>query len=432
MYNIASMVSLEASSKDLELIYSVSEDIPEKIIGDPLRVSQVLTNLTNNAVKFTNEGHVYMHASLENLEDKHAKILFRVEDTGIGISPKNIKNLFSSFSQADSSVTRKYGGSGLGLSISNKLVALMNSQLKVESQVGKGSQFSFVIDFEVQERSKKDRQLPKQIQDIKILIVDDNKLTRDLLVEQLKYGGIHAKAVSSGREALGEIKGDEQQSKYDLIFMDWKMPDMDGLTVAEKILKNEDEGHTPMIIMITAFGRERIMKKAEEVGIEGFLMKPISPHILFRTIKDVFGEYDGTEGELQVKYPVLEQGIHKKILLVEDTILNQQVASEMLKNAGFEVDIAGDGKEALERVTIFTYDLVLMDIQMPVMGGYEATREIRKLSWLKELPIIAMTAHAIGGARDRCIEAGMNDFISKPVTSNELFKVLKNWLKCRF
>ncbi len=308
----------------------------------------------------------------------------------------------------------------------------MNSQLKVESQVGKGSQFSFVIDFEVQERSKKDRQLPKQIQDIKILIVDDNKLTRDLLVEQLKYGGIHAKAVSSGREALGEIKGDEQQSKYDLIFMDWKMPDMDGLTVAEKILKNEDEGHTPMIIMITAFGRERIMKKAEEVGIEGFLMKPISPHILFRTIKDVFGEYDGTEGELQVKYPVLEQGIHKKILLVEDTILNQQVASEMLKNAGFEVDIAGDGKEALERVTIFTYDLVLMDIQMPVMGGYEATREIRKLSWLKELPIIAMTAHAIGGARDRCIEAGMNDFISKPVTSNELFKVLKNWLNVDF
>ncbi|AFM26218.1 response regulator [Desulfomonile tiedjei] len=434
---IANMVSVKASEKDLELISQIGSNVPAALIGDPLRLGQVLVNLVNNAVKFTEHGHILI--KVENVKNSYTDCVlkFSVTDTGIGMTPDQMTRLFAAFSQADTSVTRKFGGTGLGLTISKHLVEMMGGQISVESELGRGSTFSFSIEFGRASREKR-RQLvpPQSVEGLKVLVVDDNPTAREVLVEQLDSLKFRVMSAPSARAAISELKrSSAQDAPYDLVVMDWKMPEMDGIEASRVIRNDADLQHAPSIIMVTAFGREDVMTRAEEVGINGFLMKPVTPSLMFDTIMQVFGHEPST-GTIQRRAaaPAVEPDFADliegaKVLLVEDNALNQQVANEILAGAGLFVEIANNGKEAVEAVETSEYDLVLMDVQMPVMGGYEATAVIRKNPRFKDLPIVAMTAHAMRGAKEECLNAGMNDYVSKPIDPAQLFSVLVRWIK---
>ncbi|MCL6559449.1 MAG: response regulator, partial [Firmicutes bacterium] len=434
MNNIANIVSVEAAKKGIELLSAIADDVPRALIGDPLRLGQVLANLANNAVKFTEAGHILIKAELLEKDEKRCAIKFTVRDTGIGMTGEQMGKLFTAFSQADASVTRKYGGTGLGLTISKRLVELMNGEISVESSPGEGSTFTFTAAF-ARQPVERERSLltPADLAGLRVLVVDDSEPAREILTEQIKSFGFEATAVESGEEAIVELKRAVSYRPYGLVLMDWKMPGMDGIEASKMIVKDKKLGHTPLIIMVTAFGREEVIKSAEKAGINSFLMKPVNQSLLFDTIMQSFGRnVSGTAGLRPVPESQTEitQGIEgAKVLLVEDNIMNQQVAVEILKGSGLAVDIANNGKEAVEAVAGSDYDLVLMDVQMPVMGGYEATRLIRADARYAALPIVAMTAHAVQGAREDCLGAGMNDYVSKPIDPDQLFSVLARWIK---
>lgn len=432
--NIISMNSNKASEKNIELINNIEPNVPNSLIGDPLRVGQILLNLVNNAVKFTDKGHVLVETELIKLEGQTCRIKFAVSDSGIGLTAEQKDKLFSAFSQADTSVTRRFGGTGLGLTISKRLVEMMNGKISVESEFGSGSTFAFILDFTLQSgkvRSKISNR--KGLQHLKILIVDDNEVSRQILKEQIDSFGIKAVAVASGREAILEVKNQSVNNPYDLIIMDWRMPEMDGIEAADTILSDTSIKNMPMAIMVSAFGREEVARKAESIGISNFLMKPINQSLLFDTIMNLF-EPDKKDNTIQSAERGNEENKNDrldgiKILLVEDNVINQEVATEILGSSGASVEIANNGKEAVEAVEARCYDLVLMDLQMPIMGGYEASKLIRADSKNKDLPIIAMTAHAMQGVQAECIEAGMNDYVSKPIDPSNLFATIKKWAK---
>jgi len=432
--NVISMNSNKASEKNIELINNIESDVPYCLVGDPLRVGQVLLNLVNNAVKFTNEGHVLVEVSLASKLDQTCRIKFSVSDTGIGLTNEQKDKLFSAFSQADTSVTRRFGGTGLGLTISKRLVEMMKGYISVESEFGVGSTFSFEIDFQIQSGEKANQHVyKKSLKNLKVLIVDDNEVSREILKEQIEAFGVNAVTVASGKAAIQEVKTQSEQKPFDLVIMDWRMPEMDGIEAARTILNDRTISRTPMAIMVSAFGREEVAKKAEKIGVMNFLMKPINQSLLFDTIVNMFdmdksgmtiqssgSPMDGTE-EIRI------DGV--KILLVEDNVINQEVATEILGSAGASVEVANNGKEAIDAVTAKTYDLVLMDLQMPVMGGYEATKFIRADLKNQGLPIIAMTAHAMQGVEAECKAAGMNDYVSKPIDPQNLFSTILKWIK---
>jgi len=432
MNNIVNIISVEAAKKGVELLSTITEDVPRALIGDPLRLGQVLTNLANNAVKFTETGHILIKAELLNKDEKLCKIKFSVKDTGIGMTRGEIDKLFTAFSQADSSVTRKYGGTGLGLTISKRLVQLMNGEISVESSSGKGSIFSFTAEFVRQPEEKEHSLLtPPDLAGIRVLIVDDSEPAREVLSEQIMSFGFESISVESGEKAILELKRAAADKPYDLVLMDWKMPELDGIETSKIIMKDQRLSHTPLIIMVTAFGREEVMKRAEKAGINDFLMKPVNQSLLFDTIMQSFNyNVSSTADSLPRSDMKITLGMEgAKVLLVEDNLMNQQVAMEILKEASLVVDIANNGQEAVEAVTGSDYDLVLMDVQMPVMGGYEATRKLREDGRYGSLPVIAMTAHAMQGAKEDCLEAGMNDYVSKPINPDQLFSVLTRWLR---
>jgi CheY-like chemotaxis protein len=433
MNNIAGMVSIKASEKGLELLNVIAEDVPNALVGDPLRLGQVLTNLANNATKFTEHGHILMKAELLDKNETCCKIKFIVRDTGIGMSQEQLDKLFKAFSQADSSITRKYGGSGLGLTISQSLVEMMDGEISVESKPDHGSTFAFTATFKRQLTDGQQRyRHQSDLTGLKVLVVDDNELAREVLKEQLAWFKIEAVTVNSGKAAIKELEN-ASGNPYDLVMMDWNMPEMNGIEASKIIKKHQNLEHVPFIIMVTAFGREEILKNAGKSGINAFLIKPINQSLLFDTIMQAFGrnisdaklkrQSDKSDKEIWTELAGL------KVLLVEDVAINQQVATEILEGAGVIVDIADNGKEAVEAVTEREYDIVLMDIQMPVMGGFEATARIRADSKNDSLPIIAMTAHAIQGTREECLKTGMNDYVSKPIDSEQLFEVLRKWFK---
>ena len=432
MNNIVNTISVAAAKKGIELLSAIDEDVPRALIGDPLRLGQVLTDLANNAVKFTEGGNIFIKAELLNKDAILCQIEFSVRDSGIGMTLEQMGKLFTAFSQADTSVTRKYGGTGLGLTISKRLVKMMNGEISVESNPGKGSLFSFTARFARQPEEREYRLLtPPDLVGIKVLIVDDNEPSREVLTEQIKSFGLESVSVESGEKAILELKRAATDKPYDLILMDWKMPGMDGIETSQLIMKDQQLGHTPLIIMVTAFGREEVMKRAEKAGINDFLMKPVNQSLLFDTIMQSFNHNESSTGDsLSISEMKITEGMEGfKVLLVEDNLMNQQVAMEILKEAGLDVGFANNGQEALEAVAGSDYDLVLMDVQMPVMGGYEATRQIRADARYVTLPIIAMTAHAMQGAKEECLKAGMNDYVSKPINPDQLFTVLTRWLK---
>lgn len=434
MNNIANMVSVKAAEKNIELLIDIADNVPRDLIGDPLRLGQILLNISNNAVKFTEKGSILIKVALSGNYDKRSRIEFTINDTGIGMTKEQINTLFVAFSQGDNSITRKFGGTGLGLTISKLLVEMMDGEISVESQLGVGSTFSFTGEFTRQkEEHKRHMMTPVDIVGLKVLIVDDNKLSRDILMEHLLSFRLRPTAVESGPLALRELERAALDKPYDLVLMDWRMPGMDGIETAKMMRRSSKLGNIPLTIMVTAFDQENIMKQAQNVGIKGFLLKPINPSLLFDTILQVLGREAPTAIRIKPQAKAFlnsKEEMHgAKILLVEDVLLNQQVATEILESAGILIDIANNGQEAVDAVAKITYDAVLMDIQMPVMGGYAATRLIRDNQKNSTLPIIAMTAHAMQGAKNDCLAAGMNDYISKPIDPELLFTVLGRWIQ---
>jgi signal transduction histidine kinase/CheY-like chemotaxis protein len=437
--NMANMVPAKAREKQLEILFATAPDVPLSLVGDPLRLGQILLNLTNNAIKFTDKGEIVISTELISKNNEQATLRFSVRDTGIGMTAEQAARLFQPFTQADSSTTRKYGGTGLGLTISKRLVEMMHGDIRVESEPGKGSTFIFnaVFGLASQEIEKRSRSAGA-LKDMQVLVVDDSATSRNIFKETLESFSFKVAVAESGAKAIDALTRTAGQGKdYDLIIMDWKMPDMDGIETARRIKAQCTAAQLPRIIMVSAYGRQEIMQQAEAVGLDGFLIKPVNPSVLFNTIMEVFGKEVVASPRKQTEGHQIDETLQKirgaRILLAEDNEINQQVATEILTNAGLQVTLAVNGQEAVDRVQENEFDLILMDIQMPVMDGYAATQQIRKWEGGRrktkaELPIIAMTAHAMTGDREKSLAIGMNDHIAKPIDPNELFTTLEKWI----
>ncbi|MGL5509731.1 MAG: response regulator, partial [Microcoleaceae cyanobacterium] len=368
--------------------------------------------------------------------DADVVLYMAVKDTGIGLTPEQMKNLFNSFQQADTSTTRKFGGTGLGLAICKKIAQLMGGEVGVDSQYGEGSTFWAKVCLQKSTAAPRRLVLSGDIQGKRVLVVDDNENARLILSDLLEQMKFQVDTASSGEEALTQVKqADQQACPYEIIFLDWQMPGMDGLEVARRI-KAMSLQHKPYHLMVTAYGREEVFKEASNTGIVDVLVKPVNASIVFDSLVRVIGgqlhdQESGTKNHdtSQIVVDRLKLIKGASILLVEDNEINQEVAIELLEDAGFVVDLAENGRIAVEKVKTNNYDLVLMDMQMPEMDGIEATVEIRQDASFNNLPIVAMTANVMQGDRDRCVEAGMNDHVAKPIEPNELWKTLMKWIQ---
>jgi len=432
--NLANLVGLKAEEKDLELLFDIDKDAPTDLVGDPLRLGQILINLANNAVKFTETGEIVVKVAPVKVTDKKVELQFSVQDSGIGLTKEQSGKLFQAFSQADTSTTRKYGGTGLGLTISKKLSEMMGGKIWVESEPGKGSTFIFKAVFGLHSEKKIPLLPEPDLRGKRVLVVDDNQTSREILQNMLESMSFKVSQAPSGEEALSEISRIDKEGKsFEVVFMDWQMPGMNGIATSRKI-KEQDLTIQPKIIMVTSYGRGEIIRQSADVGLEGFLVKPVSRSLLFDTIMRAFGR-EGTRVsssriEKDKGAEALKDIRGARILLAEDNEINQQVAQEILEQAALVVEIANNGLEAVEMAQKNQYDVILMDIQMPEMGGFEATKEIRNLeSDTRNIPIIAMTAHAMAGDRKKSIEGGMNDHVVKPINPDELFSVLMKWIE---
>ena len=426
--SVTTLTAQKAHEKGLEFLSDVAPTVPQYLRGDPLRLGQILTNLVNNAVKFTERGEVRVRIDLVEQAGDKAKLKFSVRDTGIGMTPEQSAKLFQPFTQADMSTTRKHGGTGLGLTISRRLIELMGGQIWIESEAGAGSTFAFIVWLEMRSPDGKSRILPEQLQTLRALVVDDNSAAREILAEALTGITGRVEMVSSGAEAVAAVSEQDRASPFDVVFMDWRMPGMDGLEATRRI-KALALAHAPRIVMVTAFGREEIRDEAEQLGMDAFLVKPITRSTIVDTLVMLFAP--GTE---ELAQAVTDQEIRldgARILLAEDNAINQQIAIELLEGAGARVTAAANGLEAISRLhrQPIGYDLILMDLQMPEMGGYEATAKIRSEARFASLPIIAMTAHATPEEKQKCLAGGMNDHISKPIEPLALFETVKRHYK---
>ena len=434
MERLASIVAFKANEKGLELLIDMAPDLPTGLRGDPLRLSQILINLVNNAIKFTDKGEVILRIKPVRVSRSTALLQFEVDDTGIGISQDEQARLFQAFSQADSSTTRRYGGTGLGLSIASSLVGLMGGDIQVTSEPGKGSCFTFTAEFELaQTQHEPELMVPGSLQRISVLIVDDNVHCREILLRYLEQFGFHAQSCSSGDQAVTDVAAAFLAgSPFDLVLMDWKMPGLDGVEAVRQI-RRQLPAKAPRVVMVTGYGRDDLMTQAQGLEMDGYLTKPVNPSTLFDAIINAFSLNAVRERqEHSVSIQALSAGIQNPglpLLVVEDNETNQQLARELLETAGFQVEIAGDGAQALALLQEQAFALVFMDLQMPVMDGFEATRRLRADPRYDGLPIIAMTANAMAGDRERCLAAGMNDHISKPIDLKQLFTVLRHWLE---
>jgi len=435
--NLSGMIGSKARDKGLELIFNQDLEIPQYLIGDPLRLGQILLNLTNNAIKFTDQGEIVVQTKILESAEDNLLIRFDVKDTGIGLTEEQVGKLFQSFSQADTSTTRKYGGTGLGLSISKRLSEMMGGEIGVMSEYGKGSAFFFTVRLGLgEEKAISSRPKPEELKGLKVLVVDDNETAREVLTSYLEDFSFSVKSVASGELAIRELVQSKaaRQKDYDLVLMDYQMPGLNGIETSRKIRSELENVEVPKIIMVTGFGREEIMKQADEVGLQGFLIKPVSPSMLNDTIMEAFGFSSGLREKIIETDEFKPVGFEKirgsKLLLVEDNVINQQVARETLEQEGFIVDIADDGKIAIAKMyENNNYDLILMDLQMPVMDGYEATEEIRKDDQFDNVPIVAMTADAMTGVQEQVKKIGMNDYVTKPINQKELWKTLVQWIE---
>jgi signal transduction histidine kinase/CheY-like chemotaxis protein len=433
--NLAGLVTVKAEEKGLEVLFRTDEGVPLDLVGDPLRLGQVLLNLSGNAVKFTKEGEIVVSVRPLDVREDRAALEFSVQDTGIGMTPEQAARLFQPFTQADMSTTRKFGGTGLGLSISKRLVEMMGGRIWVESEPGKGSVFRFTATFGRAGRPRaRPASLVGDLRGLRVLVVDDSETSRQILAASLQSMTFEVGLAANGGEALVELdRAADAGRPYHLVLMDYKMPGMDGVEAGRRI-KQVCRGHrAPTLVMVTAYGREEVMAQAQGAGFDGFLIKPVNQSVLLNTIMEVFGG-----GGHRPHRPLPAQATSPdaiasirgaRLLVAEDNEINQQVAREVLESAGFVVELANNGLEAVEKVRSGRYDAVLMDIQMPVMDGLQATRELRRDSRFGDLPVIAMTAHAMAGDREQSLQAGMNDHVTKPIDPDALFAVLLRWIR---
>lgn len=432
--NLATLMTVKTQETEgIEVLFNTDTNVPRSLVGDPLRLGQVLINLANNALKFTERGEIVVSAELVSRKKNRIEIKFAVRDTGIGMTAEHMSLLFTPFSQADTSITRKYGGTGLGLTISQRLVEMMGGRIWVESAPGVGSTFFFTANFDIgREEDMVCRLPPPDLRGIKALIVDDNPTSREIFQKMLESFTFEVTLVSSGEDGLKEVEKSIGGRPYDIVVMDWKMPGIDGFEASKRIKHDPRLTKAPVIVLVSAYGREEIMLRAEAAGLDAFLIKPISPSVMFDTIMHALAKDPTKEFEpIDRKDPSanLLKGLEgARVLIVEDNELNQQVAMEMLANAGMIVSLAANGQEALDAVMANRFDALLMDIQMPVMDGYTATRVIRRDDRFKDLPIIAMTEHAMTGDQEKSAAAGMNDHITKPIDPTQLYTVLARWI----
>ena len=430
--NLANIESQGAAQKGIEIVYVFDPQVPHQLKGDPLRLGQVLINLTSNAVKFTEQGQIVISVTLEDQTPSYVRLRFEVQDSGIGIEHDQAKRLFNPFTQADGSTTRKYGGTGLGLAISKQLVTMMGGKIWVESVLGQGSSFCFTAQFGcVHEGGEAGYAIQPDLRGTRVLVVDDNAMARASLCEMLASFSFEVTTVSSGADALAELARVNRfanEDHYDLVLMDWKMPGMDGVEASRLIYQSERLSQLPTIIMVTAYGREEAASAAAEVGIDRFLSKPVSPSTLFDAVIDSLAPLASEPRGIDKSLPEVMSLLGAKVLVAEDNRINQQVAQEILESMGVAVSLADNGVKAVQAVREQVYDLVLMDIQMPEMDGYQATKAIRNDPQLAQIPIVAMTAHAMAGDREKCLAAGMDDHLAKPIDPSLLYRTLKHWI----
>jgi len=428
--NVASVTSQKAADKQLEYLFHVPHAIPRMLVGDPLRLGQVLINLVNNAVKFTPAGELELSCMrLDENNAQHVKLRFAVRDTGIGMSEQQQGKLFRAFHQANGSTTREYGGTGLGLSISQQLVGLMGGQIVAKSSPGKGSTFHFDLDFPLSGEPERVAVAPPELDGARLLLVDDSEVAREITCEALQALPLRVDTAASGLEAEAAVlAADAGGDPYRVVLTDWQMPGMDGIALARRLGGNPALRQPPAVVLVTAFGREEVQQEAESAGIRGFLTKPIGQSALVDTLVTLFAPPSG--GGMRGRCEELGDCV-ARVLLVEDNQVNQQIALELLQAQKIAVDVAATGREALERLVAAgpdAYDLVLMDLEMPQLDGHAATVELRKDARFDRLPVIAMTAHALAEIRERCLREGMQDYVSKPVEPEKLYATLARWI----
>ena len=430
--NLANMTAMKADEKGLEILFNRDLNIPTTLIGDPLRLGQVLINLTSNAIKFTQQGEILVNATLDRRRKNHVWLRFSVQDTGIGIDEAELPRLFTPFTQLDGSTTRQYGGSGLGLSICIHLIELMQGELKVDTKLGKGSTFSFTLPLGISVAPVNKSWIPEpELRGLRALVVDDNPTARELLSERLASFTFDVTSATNAKDALRLLREANRGKKrpYRLVLMDWRMPGLNGIEAGRHIKQNKDKlACVPAVILITAYGREEVMLQGEESGLDGILIKPVNPSVLYDTVIRALSQHDDI-ARTRPSRQKLAQRLSGNVLLVEDNIINQQVARELLEGMGLSVQTVNNGKQAIDAIERHNFDLVLMDLQMPEMDGYEATRRIRSKEKYARLPLIAMTAHAMADEREQCLAVGMDEHIPKPIDPLHLYNTLKRWLK---
>jgi two-component system sensor histidine kinase/response regulator len=431
--NLANLVAEKASARGLELVFDLAREVPTRLVGDGLRIAQVLINFTNNAIKFTEAGEIAVSVRLQEQAGDQVLLRFAVRDTGIGLTPEQIGRLFQSFQQADTSTSRKYGGTGLGLAISRHLAELMGGATGVESALGKGSTFWFTARLRADAPPRARRRAVPPHASRRVLVVDDNATARSVLGGMLVGMGHTVASAPSGQDAIAQVRSaDGRDQAFDVVLLDARMPGLGGIETAHA-LRALGLHAPPLMVIVTAWGQDDVHAAALEAGIRTVLTKPLSASQIFEAMAELAGDAaDSGPAPLPDASARLLERVRalggRHILLAEDNEINQLVATEMLHEAGLSVDIAADGQAALEMACQRHYDLVLMDMQMPRMDGVQATRRLREVPALHDLPIVAMTANAMQPDRERCRSAGMVDFVSKPIDPELLLHALLRWL----
>ncbi|MDW6093927.1 response regulator [Vibrio rhizosphaerae] len=437
-HNVSIINGQKAFDKGLELLFSVPRGLPKKLCGDPLRLGQVIINLVNNAVKFTEQGEISVAVREVKRQGEKIQLEFIVSDTGIGMGAEQVEQLFTAFTQADGSTTRKYGGTGLGLSICQRLVELMGGSIRVESEPGQGSHFTFDVWLKAERGAQTISEgLPNALDDIRALVVDDNEHALMVMGDMLDVLPHKPLLVSHADDALAQIDASVAEGKpINLVLMDWNMPDMDGIETCRKIRQTVPPEHQPYVVMVTAYDKDELAHVSEELQLSGYLAKPVGQSKLFDLLVNLFGPSERLSHRSTVDRFARSQddltGI--RVLLVEDNEINQQIALELMEGWGMDVVVANHGREALQLLAQSLedsagFDVIFMDLQMPEMDGYEASEHIRRNPVYDDIPLIAMTAHAMVEERERCFSLGMNDHISKPIDPSVLLSTIQKW--CR-
>ncbi len=433
------LLAHRADDRGIDLLLQYPPGLPRHFAGDAGRIRQVVTNLVANAVKFTNHGYVMISVECSRTTSETAEMLVAVTDTGAGIPEDKLQLLFRKFSQVDSSPTRKHGGTGLGLAISKQLIELMGGAIGVESRLGAGSKFWFSLPLRLQNRPIDATDLAADLRGLRVLIVDAIAVNRRLLHEQIAGWGMRSGSCGEPFEALAEIKAAQRAGDpYHFVLLDERIPQMDGVTLAHAI-KDDPATRNCIVVLLTSVGRWS-RRPLQGQDVDASLMKPVRESQLQSALETAWAKKTGIaapvpagvllgSAEMKDELAALSRGVPVRVLVAEDNPVNQKVAAGMLERLGVRPDMAGDGREVLQFLDVAPYDLILMDCQMPEMDGYAATREIRRREMKgHHVPIVAMTAEAMAGAREACLEAGMDDHISKPVRLDELFAALRKWL----